>query len=185
MNVKIVGIHGIRERERNDFYATPPHATNLFLNNFKLEGTILEPSCGMGHISEVVKAHGYEVLSKDIIDYGYGNEISDFMEEEGTYGTVISNPPFKIAKEFVEKALKVSDRYVIFLLKLQFLESEARKEMFQNTPLKYVYVHSKRIACWKGGEEFDEKGKKWAGTQAYAWFVWEHGYVGRPTIEWI
>ena len=60
---KIIGIHGIREREKNDFYATPPSAVELFLDNFELKGTVLEPSCGMGHISEVI--------GKKNIRYGY------------------------------------------------------------------------------------------------------------------
>ena len=185
MSKKIIGIHGIREREKNDFYATPPEAVELFLDNFKLKGTILEPSCGMGHISEVLKSEGYDVISKDLIDRGYGITGCDFMNETETYDTVITNPPFKIAKEFVEKGLEVANHQVIMLLKLQFLESEARRDFFANTPLKEIYVHSKRIACWKGGEPLNEKGKKWAGTQAYAWFVWEHGYKGEPTIRWI
>lgn len=56
---KIIGIHGIRERESHDFYATDPIAVRVFLDNFKLKGSILEPSCGMGHISEVLKEYGY------------------------------------------------------------------------------------------------------------------------------
>ena len=185
MKNKIIGLHGIREREKHDFYATDPNAVRLFLNEFKLEGSILEPSCGMGHISEVLKEYGYNPVSQDIIDRGYGSGGKNFFDERKRYDTVITNPPFKFAKEFVEKALDISDKHVIMLLKIQFLESESRKKFFKESPLKYVYVHSKRIVCFKNGEPFDEKGKKWAGTQAYAWFVWEHGYEGSPVIKWL
>ena len=184
---KIIGLHGIRKREKNDFYATDPKATNLFLDNFKLEGNVLEPACGLGHISEVLKKREYIVESTDLIDRGYGNKEVDFLKEEYTkkYDNVLTNPPFKYAKEFVEKALTITNDKVIMLLKLQFLESESRRSFFKETPLKEIYVHSKRIVCWKNGKPLNEKGKKWSGTQAYAWFVWEIGYKGEPIIKWI
>ena len=184
MSKKIIGIHGIRERQAEDYYATDPAATKLFLENYKLKGDVYEPSCGEGHMSEVLKQFGYEVYSSDLIDRGYG-KTQDFFISERRADTIITNPPFKHAKEFVEHALTLANKEVIMLLKLQFLESERRQEFFKNTPLKEVIVHSKRIVCWKNGEPLNEKGKKWAGTQAYAWFVWEIGYEGEPTIKWI
>lgn len=125
------------------------------------------------------------LFSQDLIDRGYGNTGIDFFNETKRYDTIITNPPFKFSMEFVEKALSLSDKYVIMLLKLQFLESERRKSFLQKSPLKYVYVHSKRIVCWKDGNPLDEKGKKWAGTQAYAWFIWEKGYTGEPIIRFL
>ena len=57
--------------------------------------------------------------------------------------------------------------------------------MFENTPLKTVYVFSKRQNPLRNGSPVDENGKKWASTMCFAWFVWEHGYAGKPTIEWL
>ena len=71
-------------------------------------------------------------------------------------------------------------------LKIQFLEGQARKEWFKNSPLKYVYVFSKRQDPWRDGESLNPKtGKKWGSTMCFAWFVWEQGYAGEPTIKWI
>lgn len=57
--------------------------------------------------------------------------------------------------------------------------------MWENTPIKTIYVFSKRVNPMRNGSEVDEKGKLWASTMCFAWFVWEHNYKGLPTIEWI
>lgn len=93
---------------------------------------------------------------------------------------IVTNPPYKLAQEFIEHALKCADKKVIMLLKLNFLEGQKRYNLFKETPLKTVYVFSKRLSFDKG----DEKGKG-NGLLAYAWYVWEQGYKGSPTIEWI
>ena len=67
-------------------------------------------------------------------------------------------------------------------LKVQFLEGQARKkELFSRKELKYVFVYSKRITTAKNGD-FD----KYKSTAlCNAWFVWEKGYNGLPSIDWI
>ena len=57
--------------------------------------------------------------------------------------------------------------------------------MFDNSPLKYVYVFSKRVNPLRNGEPTDEKGKPWASTMCFAWFVWEKNYEGEPIIRWL
>lgn len=101
-------------------------------------------------------------------------------------GDIITNPPYKYAKEFVEKALNTIPigNKVAMLLKLLFLEGKARKELFRKYPPKYIYVFSGRIMCAKNGEF--EKMKAGGGSAiAYAWFIWEKGYDGKPTLDWI
>ncbi len=75
-------------------------------------GTIWECACGDGAISDVLKSHGFSVYSSDIVDRGYGeNRSLDFLDDELTKGieaeNIITNPPFKLAKQFVEKALTI------------------------------------------------------------------------------
>ncbi len=172
-----------KDRETEDFYRTPTYATNEILNREKLYGTIWEPACGDGAISEVLKHYNYpNVYSTDINDYGYGDVNIDFLNVNDIIqcNHIITNPPYKYAQEFVEKSLKVADGKVIMLLKLNFLEGQKRFSFFQSTPLKNIYVFSKRLSFDKG----NEKGKG-NGLLAYAWYVWEKGYVGRPQIGWI
>lgn len=47
-----------------------------------------------------------------------------------------------------------------------------------------IRIH-KRQNPLRNGNPVDENGKKWASTMCFAWFVFEHGYKGKPTIEWI
>ena len=68
--------HSEKERETNDFYATDPNSLRLFLDTYLKENTlspkVWECCCGMGHLSEVLKEYGYDVISTDLIDRGYG-----------------------------------------------------------------------------------------------------------------
>ena len=188
---QLAGGNSASIREKDDFYATAPHTTRLFLNVFKenLGKSILEPSCGEGHLAEVLKEYyPYSNIDCiDLVDRGYGTGGIDFLtyNTDKKYDTVITNPPFKYAKEFILKGLELSNKYVIMLCKIQLLEGVNRKEMFLNTPLKYIYVHTTRQATWKNGEETDSKGKKWATTMCLAWFIWEKGYNEEPIVRWI
>lgn len=147
-------------------------------------------NCGMGHISKVLEEEypDKRIVSTDLIDRGYGETGINFLNHDykETFDCIITNPPFKHAKEFVEKALEISEDKVIMLLKIQFLEGISRKEFLENSPLKYVYIHSKRQSTMKNGEELNPiNGKPWSSTLLLAWFVWEKGYEGEPIIKWI
>lgn len=180
------GMSITRERVENDYYATPPESTIALLEREKFSGDILEPCCGEGHISEVLKDYGYNVISNDLINRGYGETNEDFLNSDQLRANnIVTNPPFKYAKEFIEKSLEVTSGKVAMFCKVQLLEGLSRREMFENTPLKTVYVFTKRQNPLRNGSPVDENGKKWASTMCFAWFVWEHGYEGKPSIEWI
>lgn len=183
------GSGGVHQRQIDDFYATPHETTKKLLNEIKLEGSILESACGQGHISEVLKEYYPEqkIVSTDIVDRGYADELKDFLNDDfEKFDNVITNPPFKYAREFVEKALEISNDKVIMLLKIQFLESKSRKEFLKNSPLKYIYVFSERQNTMKDGSPINPlTGKPWSSTMLLAWFVWEQGYEGEPIVRWL
>lgn len=190
MGLKANGLAGKKntgKREKDDFYPTPPHATRALLDRVEFNGSVWEPACGDGAISEVLKEYGFKVYSTDKFDRGYGVSGIDFLEWDWKQtfnrkpSNIITNPPYKIAQEFVEKSLECTTGKVAMLLKLNFLESARRYEMFQNTPLKEVLVFSKRLNFYEGTLE----GNKRSGVLAFAWYVWEHGYEGKPQISWI
>ncbi|EPW09955.1 TPA: class I SAM-dependent methyltransferase [Streptococcus agalactiae] len=185
----ITGGRGARVREEHDFYATPKSATELFLDNHIIEAnTILEPACGQGHMSKVLEERfpKAKIISTDLIYRGFGYGDIDFLNSDfESVDVVITNPPFKLAKEFIEKSLTIANRQVIMFLKIQFLETETRKRMFENTPLKHVYVHSKRVSPMRNGNPVDENGKPWSSAMCFCWFVWEVGYKGQPTIKFL
>lgn len=190
----LVGMSQTRERVENDFYATPRSATEAILNVVELKGSISEPAAGEGHISVVLKEkYPYsEIVSTDLVqrEERFGVHIEggvDFLTYDfgRRFDNIVTNPPFSIAQEFIERALQLANDKVVIFAKIQLLEGNKRKEMFANAPLKYVYVFSKRVTPLRNGEELDEKGKQWSSTMCFAWFVFEKKYEGEPIIRWI
>ncbi len=182
----MLGVNPNTEREENDFYATEPKAMELaipFFQEIGLSHNVWECACGQGHLSEVLKSHGYSVYSSDLIDRGYG-DVKDFLECTDMFdGDILTNPPFKFAEKFVEKGMElITDGHKVCLfLKVQFLESKSRKVLFNTHPLKHLLVYSERQKCARNAE-FE---KYTASTQCYCWFIFEKGYIGKPTISWI
>ena len=178
--------HTDKERENNDYYATDPSAAKMLLELENLSTNIYEPSCGEGHLSKVFEEAGHNVYSTDLINRGYGEGGIDFLKRtEGFSGDIITNPPYKYAKEFVEKSLDLvrdGDKVIMFL-KLQFLEGKARKIFFKKNPPKTIWISSSRITCAKNA---DFKAMKDGGGSAvcYCWYVWIKGYKGETTIKW-
>lgn len=179
--------HTENEREANDYYATEPKAAELLCAVENLSPAIWECACGAGHLAEVFRKHGYIVKATDLIDRGYGCGDVDFLKENVHFqGDIVTNPPYKYAKEFVEHAIDtVADGCkVCMFLKLQFLEGKARRALFEKYPPKCVYVASGRLLCAKNGDF--EKMKSGGGSAvAYAWFVWQKGYTGETVIRWV
>lgn len=181
--------HSNKERQIDDFYATDPHSLEILLkalerDNFKLHKNIWECACGKGHLSKVLTNNGYNVYSSDLINRGYGEYDKDFFNIVGISNhDILTNPPYKYAKEFVEHALDILDDgyYCVMFLKIQFLEGQARQQLFKKYPPKYVYVNSSRQLCAMNGEF--EKYK--ATAICYCWFIWEKGFKGEPIIRWI
>ena len=127
------------------------------------------------------------MLSTDLVYRGYGEKKShDFLYDAPPNdfdGDIITNPPFKYAFEFVQRALNIvkSGHKVAMFLRIQFLEGKSRKQFFIENPPKVVYVSSSRLVCAKNGDFYPGLGS----AIAFAWFVWEKGYKGNTIIKWI
>lgn len=180
--------HTTEERQIDDYYATDPIALEMLLEKETFNPYVWECACGGGHLSKVLIDNGYKVKSSDIVYRGFNDtQIIDFLtvKKEDVKNDfsrdIITNPPYKYAKEFVEKALDISmdGVKIAMFLKLTFLEGTARYEMFKKYPPKKIYVFSKRINCGKNGI--------FTGSSAvcYAWFIWEKGYTGKPVVSWL
>lgn len=171
-------------REKDDFYPTPPQATEALLRAESFTGDVWEPACGDGAISRVLQSHGHNVLSTDLIDRGFGTPRVDFlMEYKRRAPNIITNPPYKLALQFITKALELSNAKVAMLLRLAFLEGKTRRYLFTEYPLARVHVFSERINFARAGVDSGNGG---GGMIAFAWFVWDHNRTSsQPTINWI
>jgi len=168
-------------RSKGDFYPTPDFVLIPILEREIFEGSILEPCCGEGHISKELIKKGFDVTSYDLYDRGYGKTGKDFlfMPEPNSFDNIITNPPYNLAMEFAKTSLIVARKKVALMMKINFLEGVKRKPFLENSPLKYVYVFSKRQTLTR--PDWEGKNK---GFITYAWYVWEIGYKGDPIIRW-
>lgn len=179
--------HSGGERAERDYYATDPMTIDALFSREGFAKRIWEPACGEGHLSKMMRwKYGKDVKESDIVDR-MGNEVIDFLKVDNDFtwdGDIITNPPYKYAKEFVEKSLSVvrDGGKVAMFLKLTFLEGVSRRELFDKMPPRTVYVFSKRQNCAKNGD-FDTYTSN--SCVCYAWFVWERGFTGDPVIKWI
>jgi hypothetical protein len=139
--------HSTAMREANDYYATDPKCVDDLLSKESFSTNIWECACGEGHISKKLEEAGFNVFSTDLIDRGFGIGDIDFLKQEGNGDLdydVITNPPYKYATEFVNKALSIigDGHRVAMLLKLTFLEGKSRyNELFKpNPPITFMYT---------------------------------------------
>jgi hypothetical protein len=177
-SMQMVGHNLNNDRNKNDFYPTPPEATLALLNKQKFEGNIWECACGDGAISKILIDEGYDVYSSDLIDRNYGDVGLDFLESNKKYDNIITNPPFKLSLEFTLKALSCVNNKAVFLHKLTYLEGIKRyQNIFNLNKLEKVLIFSRRL----GFKKNDKKG----GLMCFAWFIFDVNYNGKPQIDWI
>ena len=166
-----------KTREPMDNYPTPDIATLSLMDLEDFSGIVWEPACGSGAIAKHFPGCVATDLRNDNI---YGETDIDFLSEYRKVNHIITNPPYRLAQQFVEHALECVDGKVAMLCKLAFLEGKARYSLFQKNPIKTVYVFSKRLPLTKEGDT-----RKQSSMIPFAWFVWEKGYKGKTTVEWI
>ena len=187
---KILNLQGVIGKEDEDFYPTHSSITQMLLDRENLEGTIWEPACGKGDMSEVLIDREYDVLSTDLINRGYGEGGIDFLDDAqisrfGSVDNIVTNPPFKLGTDFVLQAKKIARKKICILNATMFLDGIKRYEMWldKDFPLKTMYQFSGRVAFRKN--KIVDQSLSPGGWISWAWFVFERGYVGKPTIEWI
>lgn len=145
------------ERREYDLYETPEWAVKALFNLIPVnsEWRYLEPCRASGRIYNHLPIGSAWGEIREGVDY--------LVTEYPHVDAVITNPPYSMAQEFVEKALEDAD-VVIMLLRLGFLESMKRWEWWQDNPIDHLIVLSKRPS-------FTEDNK--TDGSGYAWFVWD------------
>ena len=116
------------ERKERDLYETPAWVTEALLPHLPECRTIWEPAAGSGKMSRVLKGFAGTVISSDIA------EGQDFLAADGFDGdAIITNPPYELAPEFIERALSLtaSDGLVAMLLRTDFDHAKSRQQADQ------------------------------------------------------
>lgn len=197
--------HRSVDAEEKDFYSTDPAAVLALLKfQDKLDdklfsGTIWEPACGDGAISKVLSEYGFDVVSSDLYDRGYGQHGVDFLNAKALpfHGTeksvhqtsydIITNPPYKQAIDFVAHSLDIlpNGHSVAMLLRIGFLEGYKRYQaIYRARPPKFILVFVRRIKCYKNGVDDGI-----SSAVCYAWFIWQKNENGEfdntTSLYWI
>ena len=177
-------------RNENDFYATPLDAVYSLLDRYPFfrhcGKNWLEPCVGSGNIIKAVmefdkqRWHSgadhpvfdtVDVVARPLgdlpllSDFWFDNvDICDFRywtPRKERYDVILTNPPFFLGQEFVEKSLAIAD-VVAMLLRVGFLESKERSGWWQGKEPGDLPVLAERPDFTGGGGD----------SACYAWYIW-------------
>ena len=173
-----------------DDFPTPPWATRALLSHaipWHLaisQHSCLEPAANRGYMSKVLGEFFGNVQSSDVHDYGNGGTVRDFLKEpypDNSFDWVITNPPFRLAEDFVLRSLKVARVGVAMLVRTMFVESSGRyKNLFTPHPPYRVAQFVERVPMVKGRLD-----KKASTATGYCWMIWLHSHEGPTELFWI
>jgi len=175
------------ERAANDWYVDQPEATEALLRVERFSGSSWDPACGGGTIPTAMRAAGLRCFGSDLVDRG-GGTVLDFLNDEPNgagehVDNIVSNPPFNLAREFIDKALTIASHKVAMLLPLTFLEGQRKAAWLQAQPLARVHVFTWRINMPPGELFLAGNVELGGGKKCFAWFVFEHGWQGPPHVN--
>jgi hypothetical protein len=172
-------------RVPHDFYPTPAEGTRALLAVETFDGTIWEPACGDGGIAKHLVLAGYEVVSTDLVDRGYGQGGVNFLSETATRAKhIITNPPYGsgLADQFVRHALQLTRATggtVAMLLDLAGLAHSLRHPLWVSYPPANVYVLDELICQPAGIPTFTK------ATFRYCWVLWKPTHAGDTRLRWL
>jgi predicted RNA methylase len=196
----------IFEKQMHEHYVEPQEVADAVIRELERSGlivkrtTVLDPACGFGRIVRAAVARGHATTGVDIVPRWRNSPDGKlnkavlikangltFMRacQPGTFGAVISNPPFESAEEFVDAALHVAP-IVAFILPATWDCGEKRSYWLDGTPLAYNMPIVPRPSM-PPGEYLLAGNKPGGGRKDYALYVWKRGHVDKSSggfIRW-
>lgn len=179
----------VEAKDSPDDFPTPPWASRALFEHviedkrLLTKQTVLEPACGAGHMAKVLKEYFANVECSDAYEYGYGST-RNFLEmpyAKDSFDWVITNPPFRLAEEFILSALDVARVGVAILARTVFLESVGRyRSIFQLNPPTIFAQFSERVPMVRGRLD-----KKASTATGYAWLVWNKQVEATSRLAWV
>jgi hypothetical protein len=170
------------EDRQMDLYETPPCAVRALLEVESLPRVIWEPACGPGSIVRALCNTKHEIYASDIVNYKWGHVTCDFLklkQPPPNVQCILTNPPYKLAAEFVRQALRLAPK-VVMLLRLAFLESVSRTDILDGGKLARVYIFRNRLPMM---HRDGWKGPKASSSIAFCWMVWERSHRGSAKMH--
>jgi hypothetical protein len=182
------------DRGGRDFYATPAWVTEALLRHVCFRGSIWEPCCGDGAMSQVMAASGYTVESSDIADRGFGMPGIDFLEcrtMPASCRSIVTNPPYgdtgshagqakssTAMLSFMRHALELTasvQGQLALLVRLQWIAGRRAADLLLAGPFAATIVLTRRIQWFDMGERTN------SAQHHHAWVVFDHAHpAGSP-----
>lgn len=167
------------ERKERDLYETPEWATIALLPHLHARlnprDLVFEPAAGGGKMVAALEQCGFYVDAADITTG------ADFLKcQETEAKAIITNPPYELAREFIERALTMMrDRggLVAMLLRTDYDHAKTRQHLFSgHQAFAKKVVLTKRIKWFE-----DSKGQP---SFNHAWFIWDWQHKGAPVLAY-
>jgi hypothetical protein len=171
----------IFERAANDLYIEPSWVSERLFSVERFPGVIWDPCCGTGTIPEAARAAGLSTCASDIADHGYGKRPWDFLTKPAlpdSLFSVVTNLPYALAREIVERALELGAVKVVFFFPVsrvnaawRWLEGKPVARLYLLTPRPSVPPLTAKVI---GGGRVD-----------FCWLVLDQRHEGLPTLSWL
>lgn len=178
-----------------DDFPTPPWAVRALCRWIRNQMqpiyamTCREPAANRGHMLKALREFFAEVEGADAYDYGVGLPVADYLfgPVPAPVGWTITNPPFKLAEEFIRRAIETSTHGVAMLVRTSFLESEGREQLFAENPPSHVLIFAERVVMLRGRlvrantpdpaniDPATGAPRKASTATSYAWLIWLPG----------
>lgn len=170
-------------------FPTPPWATRALLAELEKRdlihptSTAREPCANRGFMVRPLEEFFSAVDALDIHDYGAGYRQDDYlfggdlMEVDWTF----MNPPFRLAQQFIAKAMRESATDVAALVRSAFIEGVDRYHtLYAPDPPDYQFQYAERVPMVKG--RYDPKAST---ATSYCWLIWLRHGIGDTRLRWI
>lgn len=177
-------------RDSLDDFPTPPWGTRALLKHalyrkvkplddvpFRLppsaDLTVWDPAANRGHMVRPLRESFGSVIASDVHDYGAGFPVSDFLWPDAPLARpdlVITNPPFRLATDFVRRSMQVSRLGCAMLVRGTWMETIERFNLFADHPPALISQFAERLPMIGG-----YLAREASSATAYAWVVFLHG----------
>lgn len=173
------------EREKDEFYPTPPEPIRAFLHaeidRLRTFGTVWDGSAGDGALVREMEAVGLKVIASDIADRGAGFEVKSFYDYDTPPARCsVQNPPFDQCgwgngrAQWLYHALdKLDLDYMALLLNWNWPGAGGLGPFWEAHPPARVYLMRWKI-------DFTRQG---APPMLNGWFVWDKAHRGETLLR--
>lgn len=152
----------------NEAYPTPVTHVKTMLDKMVIRSTdqFLEPCRGVGRV--IYDAVDLPEGQKHWAEIAEGRDYLDTPFAEGSMDVIITNPPFSLTTEFMEKSFRElkPDGTLVYLQRVNFLGAIKRVDFWQRVgfPDKFpVLIPRPRFVTEK------------SDSTEYAWFIYDRG----------